>query len=222
MKQLLHSSIRMDNKNNNQFSQFRKPMKTLFNFCFIIFLSALTSCKKDKDNSAQVLMPLKVGNEWQHEIVTYDDNGGVVGSEFVTSRILKDTVINGETYFWNGTVYYRNADLNTVMQSLDAKEFYVIFKRSNVDKATFEILSRMAGNCQLKQVITAFTQVTNENGYKSLRNETELISCNNVLHKIVTYFAPGTGMVKYLIYVPVFNGGMVLRHKGELKSYKLN
>jgi len=188
-------------------------MKTLFAFCFIIFLSALSSCKKDKDNSTQVLMPLKVGNEWQYEIVSYDDNGGVVSSDLVTTRILKDTVVNGETYFWNGAVYYRNADLNTVMQSLDAKEFYVIFKRSNVDKATFETLGGIVNNCQSKEVVTAYTQLTNVNGYLSLRNETELISCNNVLHKRVTYFAPGTGMVKYLIYVPVFNGGMVLRHK---------
>lgn len=197
-------------------------MKTFFTFCFVIFLSALSSCKKDKDNSTQVIMPLKVGNEWQYEIVSYDDNGGIVVTESATTTIIKDTIINGVTWFASGSTYYKNADANTVLHSVDAKNFYIRLKRSNVDKATFEIFNSMSGGCQSKEILTAYTQMSNENGYESLRNETELTYCNNLYQKKVFYFTPGIGMVKYLIYVPNYNGSLVLRHKGELKSYKLN
>lgn len=198
-------------------------MKALFSLCFVILLSTFSSCKKDQGNTKpDVLFPLKVGNVWNYEIVTYDDNGGIISIDPVSMRISKDTVVNGETYFWNGAGYYRNADLNTVVSSVDAKAFYLFFKRSNVDGASFETVGDIVNNCQSKEVLTAFTQLTNVKGYQSLRNEVVLTSCNSLLLKRVTYLAPGIGITKELFYVPGSNGSVVLRRKLELISYQVD
>lgn len=199
-------------------------MKTYFSLCFIILVSSLSSCTKEKNKTdQQVLLPLKVGNQWQYETVIYNEDGSIDNSYSYTMLISNDTVINGETYFYDGSTYYRNADVNTVISGTNAIDFHVTFKRTTVDRTIIERWTAIIDNCKAINNLIAYTQITNVNGHESLRNESEMTNCYRVLSKRVTYLAPGLGNTKQLLYVPnSTNGSLYLRGKSDLKSYKLN
>src|SRR5687767_2415152 len=105
----------------NSLIMFRLLMKTYFSLCFIIIISSFSSCTKDKNRTdRQVLLPLKLGNQWQYETVLYNEDGSISNSSSSTVLISKDTVVSGETYFYDGNFYQRNADENTIVSSINA------------------------------------------------------------------------------------------------------
>lgn len=199
-------------------------MKTYFSLCFIILVSSLSSCTKDKNKTDQeVLLPLKVGNQWQYELKHYNEDGSIGNSESNTILITKDTVINGETYFYDGSTYYRNSDVNTVISGTNAIDFYVTFKRTTVDKTILVMWKKIVDNCKSIDNLIAYTQITNVNEHESLKNEVVLTNCFGVQRKWVIYLAPGIGITQQLLYLPnSTNGSLYLRAKSDLKSYKHN
>ena len=79
-------------------------IRLVFAFLFVVFIA---SCKKDNDADNQPVppfvldyMPLAIGNFWVYE--TYScDSGGVncVSMSMDTTKVTKDTLINGNAYF---------------------------------------------------------------------------------------------------------------------------
>lgn len=71
---------------------------------FLSFLFDLNSCNKNNliDPLATIqqgMIPLKVGFKWTWNVTLFDATGKVVGSHVWSVEIVKDTMINNETWF---------------------------------------------------------------------------------------------------------------------------
>ena len=197
-------------------------MKSNHSLCILVAFFLCLSCSKEKYKTNEALLPLAVGNQWNYENVFYNEDGSVSNQSTGSLTILKDTSINGSTHYSDGYTLYKNTDENTVMSSIDGKDFFIFFKRTNVDKKTIETWSGSIGNCTATDILTLFTDLTNINGYQSLKNEAALKNCNGVRRKTISYLKPGIGITKRLLYhMSSTNDSLYLRFKQELKSYRL-
>jgi hypothetical protein len=83
--------------------------KILLVFQFIVVLLLIDGCKKD-DNpvdqggtpQATVLMPLKIGNQWTYRVISYDTSGTVQHVDTSTFKIVRDTTIQSEKWYFIG------------------------------------------------------------------------------------------------------------------------
>ena len=122
----------MKNKNHLHF-------KFLGLLAITVFL--ISSCKKDEENPTpqpavyQNYSALKVGNYWVYEVYTVEPDGNETFMRTDSCWIVKDTVINGNTYYeyanylMNEMNSYLRDSLHYVVQS----DGYIIFSSQIFD-----------------------------------------------------------------------------------------
>jgi hypothetical protein len=106
-------------------------MKTNFKFLLIVLLQLImiNGCEKNTNQVAiaqtDVLMPLAVGNTWIYKHTLLDSNNQVEFDGYDTLKVLKDSIINGNTFFGcsNGR-FYRNTSWGL--------EMYYSFYNTNI------------------------------------------------------------------------------------------
>lgn len=68
--------------------------------CFLLLPFVLFSCNKDEDvTPVEETIPLQVGNQWVYQITDYDSEGNEVSSSSLIRAVVKDTVVNGGTWY---------------------------------------------------------------------------------------------------------------------------
>jgi hypothetical protein len=83
-------------------------MKTLCAILLLVALFVHTGCKKDENPVSEggtnptVLTPLKIGNQWTYAHVSLDSLGNVQHSDTSTLRIVRDTSIQNEKWYFIG------------------------------------------------------------------------------------------------------------------------
>jgi hypothetical protein len=87
-------------------------MKTaihIFAATTLIIISANVGCKNDESPvviqpKPDVILPLEINNQWAYKLSYFDSTGTMTEVDTFTNRVVKDTVIFGET--WAYTTYW--------------------------------------------------------------------------------------------------------------------
>jgi hypothetical protein len=88
--------------------------KAVFIFIAILFLLVEFSACKKEDNPVQStnssdLFPLNVGNQWTFDFASYDSANATPNHSSFTIQVLRDTVIQYDTWFITNDGIFRNS-----------------------------------------------------------------------------------------------------------------
>ncbi len=86
-------------------------MKIAQNIVVVIAAALLlyTGCSKDNNPVGQsgtgtsVIMPLKIGNQWTYRVSFLDTLGNVRAADTMMFKIVRDTIIQNETWYFIGS-----------------------------------------------------------------------------------------------------------------------
>ena len=85
-------------------------MKTSPAPLLLCLLLVLMSCRKEEvPVPVEQMIPLRAGNEWVYKVTDYDSNGKIMSTSESRTVVMRDTVINGGTwYILNGKSIVQN------------------------------------------------------------------------------------------------------------------
>jgi hypothetical protein len=200
-----------------------------FLLLFIIISAAFFSCSESTapDSSILELVPLDVGNEWEYEITRYDSTGNINFQNNYTSKIFKDTVINGIRWYCDIPYYIRNWYTNK------SDGYWIFFKAGShgVLQDTSLLLYKyptyvgeIYGNPNYPfEVVSVDVEVIVPAGkFRTIHFSQVLSSSNSPLvtsHE--TYICPGIGFIKSEDIWVKMDGTKTVTSKSELVSFEL-
>lgn len=78
-----------------------------------LLIVSLTACNKDNNpvspGPANELLPLAVGNRWVYSDTVLDSNGTTISTSTDTMLVLRDTVLQNQTWFTTTSGIYRDS-----------------------------------------------------------------------------------------------------------------
>ncbi|WP_347157014.1 hypothetical protein [Pontibacter chitinilyticus] len=90
----------------------------------------LFSCQDPETEVAPIerIIPLQVGNQWLYEVSDYDGQGQVLSTYRFTRSVLRDTLINGSTwYLLNDNTLVQNSDQGYVYYNRAGHEPVILY-----------------------------------------------------------------------------------------------
>lgn len=202
-----------------------KLLKILF-FIIILFYGCsdkVSNPSGETYNSNDVLIPLKIGNEWTYSHNVYSDDGNIMMHMEYTSKIEKDSTLKGTKYFF----YYMPDSTNDIDDHWEAY--------SNKKTGLYKLLIYKNGlyNEELKfkypgNIDDNYYNTEGKNTIESINSGVDvpagyftdcyMYSIKNETSITQTYYKPGVGMVLFQIY-RVSNNKLFIQIK--LNSYDL-
>lgn len=179
-----------------------------------IFLTStiIFSCSGNDDNSSNsngtpqenYLMPLKVGNNWTYNYITYNENGVQVSSSTEIFKDVSITKINNFEYHkillpqTNGEIAYnlRNLDASTIegftsSANTGQSQLMTMFKKVN----TTQVINQEQTSNRI-ETFTAYPEQYNINGKPAYKVSDE-VKENGITTSIIDYYlSPGVGYVR--------------------------
>ena len=184
-----------------------------------LLLSPFENCLICSD-SAEEILPLKIGNEWVEQICRYNSYGKVNCHKRIT-KVIGDTLINSEKFYVlevsdsNGKVQshnyytYRPDDLYSFIKN----ELVMILKYPVSIGEKFK-----GATDSVKVDSTDVTIQISGNNFKCIQYSVERPI--KVFFKMIIYCTPGIGRILYEIY-ETKDGKEELKERWELLDYKL-
>jgi hypothetical protein len=212
-------------------------------YCYITLIISIIgiSCSKpnvtNPETTKTSLWPLKFGNTWIYTDSVFTDSS-LTAAYPDTAVILKNTLNDGagNIYFelsnpngWFGSGSYFSVDpSNTIINGFDSasNSSYLFFQIANQDGTLVG-----SGNdftnpaCPVQENQYGFLSTTTVKGYGCYKNIEINSNCNGVtLETIVSYVAPGVGVVRIEDYVAdsTKNNALYMDYSQTLNSLTIN
>ena len=202
--------------------------KTLLKSIALLCLSLnFYSCDKGEEDiqPIEIIMPLQVGNEWIYKIIDYNSDGEVLSAGSFKRAVVKDTLINKQTWFiLNNGMIVRNDRDGYVHYRKAAKEQYITYPSQSTSGIAYGyeypnytlwiFHRRTAGLVPLPDSphVSQATEYTFER-QTSLRASSALSTT-----WVKEYVVPALGMIRTDWYYA--DSGKLMR-RYELESYRL-
>jgi len=213
----------------------------LLSATILVLCVVCMSCSKHLSTNPETLKtslwPLKFGNNWVYSDSTFSDTsftGAFQDTAVVLHQTLSDN--SGQIYFevynpngWFGSGGYFSVDpSNTTVYAFDSA--------SNSNYLFFQIAAQdgtLIGNgtnfnnstCPIQENQYGFATTTNINGFNCYKNIESSTDCKGVVQEtIITYVAPGAGVVRIEDYVAdsTKNNNQFLQYSQTLVSQTIN
>jgi hypothetical protein len=191
-------------------------------FC-ISLLSAivLIGCSDDEDSSNNYIIPTSVGNYWKYKVALIDTLGDITNYDTTKFEILRDTLINGEKWFWfereaQGT-YLRNFSDGLYGFNRDKRILlikYPVKKGDTFINSTIDTTFVLEDNILIDVPKGSFNCVEFKSLYKGSDNLLRAIT--------ILYMSPGVGNVKEEYYERTKSGRLYKKRISELIDNKVN
>ncbi len=205
-------------------------IKTLLIYLSIIVLLMIDGCKKNDnpvDNGGAVqateLMPLKIGNQWTYRNISYDTSGNVQHIDTSMFKIVRDTTIQSEKWYFIGRdstaieLLTNRSDGLWYMRVSIAPQAAILFAKypANVndtwlcaDSSTAKLSAKDVNVSVPKGTYACFQ-------YTYADKNTQFVS-------MVRYFPVGVGFVRDEFYSKTNSGQSYINTRRELLGLSLN
>ena len=214
-----------------------RPLLVVF---FVISVASIISCNKSNSTNPETLKtslwPLKFGNSWVYVDSTFTDSS-FTGAYPDTAVVLHQTLTdqNGYIYFalsdpygWFGTGEYISVDpSNTAVYAYDSASAatYLFFQEAQDGTLIGQGSDFTNPTCPLQENQYGFSTTTMVGGYNCYKNIEYNTDCHGVVQEtIVTYMAPGAGVVRIEDYLAdsTNNNNPYLQYSQTLVSANIN
>lgn len=228
--------------------RLNSDMKKLFNILILLILAlSCYSCQETglEENYNIIIhdtdiKPLKVGNEWNYEIIYYDSTESFFASELLTYEITTKQLRNGEEWYteehtgenlntslditnrdnglwgWNSSSDFNpNQPYRIVSYPVSIKEEFVVSIYENTTDDTLKII---------RQVTDIGKKVKVKAGnFRCIEYTDRRISSDgDTLDPFIkVYYSPQVGLIKTLRYYKLKSGREILSQEQNLTSYKI-
>ena len=208
----------------------------------------LYSCEKESTSAITqegVLMPLAIGNTWIYKYTLLDSNNQVEFDGYDTLTVIKDSIINGNTFFgcsngrfyrntsWGLEMYFDfytgrsfNPSFNYYKFPTNPNENWILLSYDDDDVSTgnLDSVRLKFTTLDLNSSITVSKGTFNTIKYKheivGINNQPLIPSDESLVEPIEQYYSPNIGAIKsiYLIRPNDYKQRFIF----ELVDYKLN
>lgn len=196
-------------------------MKRITQILVIIFflLFPFGNCSFCSDTAEEIL-PLKIGNEWTENICRYSSNGDVNCHKRIT-KVIGDTLINSKKFYVlevsdsSGKVQARNYYVNESdgLYLFNNDRFVMILKYPVQAGEKFKGVTDTVKVDSMDVTLQLYG-----NNYKCIRYSVE--RNYKAFFKMIIYCSPGIGRILYEIY-GIADGKEELKERWELLEYKI-
>lgn len=206
---------------------FLNLSKILLSFSLLVILLFITftGCKKEdltgpEQTQASVIMPLKVGNEWNFTEAYYDSTEKVIINIDTQNKVIKDTVIQNETWAVMDFGYVKQLFTNRqdgLYFSLPNQFSPQLAFKYPVEKGY--IYNYETGSLA---IVSTDTSITVPAGKFSCIKYYMEVKGNGILSSYAYIFmSPQIGIIKSERYAKKKSGKFYKASEAVLKSYKL-
>lgn len=196
----------------------------------LIILSSLLiyNCSEstEPDDSINELIPLKIGNTWNYLRTVYDSTGIVSYTEDITSTVVKDTTIDGNTWYsYNniptGIWYTNKSDGYWVFVKADYgyslnDSSWIVYKFPCLEGEKYG-----EPNFPIEVISTDEMISVPAGQFKTIHLITYWDFTNYLMHSFETFITPDLGIVKRMQIGKLYDGTKFIVYKDELVSYSI-
>lgn len=200
-------------------------MKKSFTFLIACLIIISYSCDENSTgeySDAKGLIPFKLNNSWEYLNIISDSSGNVIGTDTITMRIIKDTIIsNIHFYKYDNSVLHLTSKQDGIwiyFISDSIEEYYLEYKYPCKTGDTYSFLYGRPP--AVVSVVLTSTNVQVEAGTFSCilyRFDLDGLDSYNDI-----YIAPGVGIVKIEHYEARISSAIYKSSERRLISHHLN
>ena len=198
----------------------------------LILVSCSSKTTEPTDNTSNNFIPLKIGNIWNYNSEMYDSTGSSIGVWSDTVKIIGDTTINGELWYWSYSRFHDG--ISTSLAKVSSSGYLVYDSQVLINSGVLRYkypgsvgetyLVKMQFIDSLysysRQIMSVNANVTVPSGtyscYLYYNARLRLTDFAEVL-EAEYYICPGMGIVRQNFYKTTKSGLRYLQSKSELK-----
>ena len=204
--------------------KMRSPIfQRIFTFLVVVSITFSISCEQQAtspSNGPGVLIPLKVGNSWKNQNISYDSLGNTTFSFVDSVHVYQDTAVGNETWFslnrYNTALSYTNRSDGYYIHIQDYDSTY---------KTVYRILQYPANVKDSMFAVDTYVTVVSISDPIAIKGA--ISNCyhyrwNIPIGHVEQWVAPNLGIAKTLYFSRLSSGEEYVSSKIELISFTLH
>lgn len=168
--------------------------------------------------SQEGMIPFKIGNNWTWKITNYDKNGNALQSHLLYEEIIRDTTINGETWYLESPNHTGNTE--PPYTNMDGATYMLYNGRPVIlFNSVIEDTSLPSTNANQSYLVSKNNLIQVPYGSYTCYKYQEFLRMNGETVLSENYYiSPNKGVIKSESFSPDGNGGRFVAVKMELVS----